>query len=263
MGIKFHKNPKERRWFEKIARRFILPPHPPFAMAWNGWTKREERLKRCFPIRWFIWETVPDLWNYKVRNRIHRARNWIRFRTYDRYHLVDTGLEPNYYDPDHRMLHANFQILVDYVEIELAAMNLAMGEGNMLENMSTGWKLNKFRKLYRKFRRDSERLPEEGLKHLDWEIEECALSNPSQAESAKEKKLLYLWWTVWRNERVDPLTTPLIWGKDEDITSPFSVVTSNKDRSLYKLSTKLEEFYLAEDDEMLARLVKIRRSLWI
>jgi len=262
MGIKFHRNPTERRWFEKIARRFILPPHPPLAMAWDGWRKRESRLKSSFPIRFFIWETLPDIWNYKIRSPINRARNWVRFRTWDRYHIVDTGLEPNYYDPDHRMLHANFQILVDYVEIELAAMNLAMGDGDdLLENMSTNWKLNKFRKLFRKFRRNSERLPEEGLKHLDWEIVECKHSNPSQSESAKEKKYLYLWWTVWRNEREDPLSSPLIWDQD-DMTTDLSAILKGKNRSQYRLSDRMETFYLNEDNEMLMRLVKIRNSLW-
>jgi hypothetical protein len=40
-------------------------------------------------------------------------------RTFYRYNIIRIKtLKPGYYDVDHRMLHANFQLLVDYVERE-------------------------------------------------------------------------------------------------------------------------------------------------
>jgi hypothetical protein len=46
------------------------------------------------------------------------VRSWLRYRLLKRhrYHLVDTGLTPGYYDQDNRMLHACFALLVDYVD---------------------------------------------------------------------------------------------------------------------------------------------------
>ena len=251
----FHRNPSERALWEKIARRFILPPHGPRALPMGAWEKRDAKLKHHFPIRYFMWDTLPHLWNVEVYRRYRNIRGWIRYRTTDKYHIVNTGLKPNYYDPDHRMLHVNFQILKDFVEIELASM---MSSSEDDEGEDAGKFLKKFGKRLRRARRKNYRRPDLGLKHLDWEISE---TQGHQQEAAKEKKALYLWWTEYRENRIDTLSDPLIWAKkDED--SSFKSILKGANRELYKLSHNLDEFYAREDDEMLERLMRVRKSLW-
>lgn len=251
----FHRNPAERALWEKIARRFILPPHGPRALPLGRWDTRETKLKRHYPVRWFIWETLPDFWNYKVVRKFRDTKYWFRYRTTDKYHVVKTGLKPNYYDPDTRMLHVNFQILTDFVEIELASMHLAMNGSDDDDSLKG---LSRFKKLWRKRRRRNIRDAKEGLAHLDWEISD---TQGHQQSSAVEKKALYLWWTVYRKDRIDTLDHPLIWAnREEDVSLTNALRGAN--RALYKISHNLDEFYNAEDDEMLERLMRIRTSLW-
>lgn len=251
----FHRNPSERALWEKIARKFILPPHGPRALPLGSWGKREDKLKRHFPIRYFVWDTLPDFWRYRILRKFRDARHWIRYRTTDKYHIVQTGLKPNYYDPDHRMLHVNFQILKDFVEIELASMNSAMN-GHDDDDVGTG--LRRFGKMLRRRRRKDFRDPKSGLDHLDWEISD---TSGHQQASAIEKKALYLWWTEYRENRIDTLDHPLIWANKER-ESGLASVMKGSNRDLYKLSHKLDEFYSREDDEMLERLIRVRKSLW-
>lgn len=252
----FHRNPAERALWEKIARRFILPPHSPFALPMGSWGKREAKLKSWFPIRYFVWDTLPDFWRYKIARRWRDGRYWIRYRTTDKYHVVNTGLSPNYYDPDIRMLHVNFQILKDFVEIELASMNSAMSDKDEDEDISKG--LRRFGKLLRWRRRKQIRDPKGGLEHLEWEINE---TSGHQQSNALEKKTLYLWWTDIRPNRAESLSTPLVWANKED-EEGLAGVLKGTNSHLYKMSHKLDEFYEREDDEMLERLMRVRKSLW-
>lgn len=57
-------------------------------------------------------------WGKRLKYRLDNLKWWFLHRTVDKYHVVDTGLEPGYYDVPERMLHACFQLLVDYVEKE-------------------------------------------------------------------------------------------------------------------------------------------------
>ncbi len=70
-----------------------------------------------------------------------------------------------YYEIDYRMLHANFETLVDFVEVEKGGR--------------WGWSHTKA----------SPR--EDGLAYLDWEIKETYNEQPKDAQEIKE---LYLWW---------------------------------------------------------------------
>lgn len=256
--LTFHRNPAERTLVEKIARRFILPPHGPKALPMGRWGVREERLKRTFPIRFFIWDTVPDFWRYQISNRYKRGKNWVRYRTWDRYDIVKLEVEKTYHDPDYRLLHANFQLLKDFVEIELASMMDASDERNNEEIDSF---LKRVGKHIRFRRRKMLRSPEQGIKHLDWEIEE---TTGHQKTSAVEKKELYLWWTQYRPLRADPYDSALF--KDpNDNGEPWSLATMVRkpfNRPLAEARQALENMYEAEDEEMLIRLMKVRRSLW-
>lgn len=53
---------------------------------------------------------------------IKKITDFIAFRTTKRYNVIKIrSLKPNYYDKDTILLHAVMQLVVDYVEIELAS----------------------------------------------------------------------------------------------------------------------------------------------
>lgn len=236
---------------EKILRRFILPDAN-CSMNWSKWELYDERIKSSFPIRWFISETLPNFYRRKIVNRWHKTRNWVRYRTTDRYHVVKLEIKPGYTDPCNRLLEANFQILKDFVEIELASMQLACDSPSKSDTRLGV--LDHFKDIFNKARRKNIRNPEAGLRYLNWEIEE---SGGRQAVNAAEKKALYLWWTIDRPNRFKLYEDPhLGWSRQGDVL----VKGDNAD---YQMIHSLEDFYIKQDQEMLLRLVKIYSSLWI
>jgi hypothetical protein len=251
MKITWHRFPADRTFVEKLLRKFTFPNYDHIALTSVAWRKRDAKLRSRFPIRWFFNETCIDFWNYEVKARYNTVRNWLRYRTTARYHVVKLQTEPGYMDPDTRLMMTNFQILKDYVEIELAAMNEATNncEGDEPLHKAMG----RFRKKYRR----GHRYPDKGLQYLDWEIKECA--GNVQGTTAAEKKELYLWWTQYRPARLEVYSDPLIWGKDERSGEDLF---NGSNAWEYHLCHELENMYHREDEEMLIRLMKIRTSLW-
>lgn len=195
-------------------------------LDYEAWQKS---VKRKYPVRHFFNSTL----YYFIRGidrQIKEAIWWVRYRTINRNHVIKAStLEPGWHDRDQRMLHVNFQILVDFVELEL------------------GRKEWKFPSL-------SRRDPKSGLESLDWEIndEECKRGpKPTQADIAEMKKFLYLWWTVTRAQRIEPWAHESIWPKDVN----FAPIPGNQ-------AAFLENLYGTEDQQMLEMLIKIRSSLW-
>ena len=255
--FKWHRYIGDRTFAEKVLRRFTIPVYDSMAFTSEEWRKRNARLKRMFPVRWFFHDTVGDLKNDYVVRPYRSVRQWIRFRTWDKYHVLKMEVEPGYMDPDERILQSSFQILKDYVEIELSSMHLAGEEAEAGEPIRDH--LARFSHFFRKAKKRNERNVEAGLAYLDWEIEDenCA---GSQADAAREKKDLYLWWTKERSHRFELYSDPHLGWDPNDSGDPFD----NTDRSRqYALLRKAEEFYEAQDEEMLIRLMKIRKSLWI
>lgn len=257
--ITFNRNPADRTFVEKIARRFILPPHGPASLGITQWGVRDDRLKAKYPWRYWAWDTVPMWWDRNFTQRKKAVRNWLRFRTWDRYDILRLEISKDYHDPDYILFNANFQVLKDFVEIELAAMSEVSSEDDPDGDDVTGF-LKSFGKKFRRNRRKKIRCGDLGLKHLEWEIAE---TSGTQNTSAKEKKDLYLWWTQVRPARVDIYDTALL-NDDRDFDDDSFKAIFNRpfNQNLHQARRKLEAFYEEEDEEMLIRLVKIRRSLW-
>jgi hypothetical protein len=170
--------------------------------------------------------------------------DWIRYRTTRRnYHIVNTGLAPGYHDCDERMIHAIFNLLVDFVEIEKAWMN------TWTDNAAYS-KLSWFDRNFRRFRS-----PEDGIAYLNWEINQCNLKD--QSDSAKEILDLYTWWKEVRPNRPDPYIE-----FDYDFSKSFGLTTLKENRSILTKINEIENYYHQEDEDMLIRLMKIRRCLW-
>lgn len=198
-------------------------------------------------------EKLYDIW-FDIKNAVKNAERWIAFRTYDKYHVLKTDLKPGYYDIDTRILHSNFSLLVDFVEIEKASLQYFFASYEEAKNKSRV-SFNKLTKEQKK---------ELGLQYLNWEIENDEEFFPKQQKvSAKEIKNLYLWWTEVRPSRIDP------YDKYEEELDELSgslnnMPEKNKKKliNLYKKIGKLEDQYEKEDDAMLIRLMNVRRNLW-
>ncbi|MEI7970635.1 MAG: hypothetical protein WCJ69_16760, partial [Betaproteobacteria bacterium] len=89
----------------------------------------------------------------------------------------------------------------------------------------------------------------------------------SQAEAAREVLVLYKWWVIDRPARKEIEYLPYnkqglgdLGSLDDDFdrTAPDYIAH----RKSMEDANKQEEDWHAEDDSMLARLVKVRRSLW-
>jgi hypothetical protein len=125
-------------------------------------------------------------------------------------------------------------------------------------------------------------MPEAGLDYLRWEmtlaapdIDEHGIdhSSPKQAETAREIVQLYTWWKEDRPHRIDPhirsgwsalCERRRTEGNDGFLASLRS--RSNEEREetsrILDECNRIEAAYDAEDEEMLIRLIKIRRHLW-
>ena len=232
--------------------------------------------------------------------KLEKLLDYIRFRTYDRYDRIKlNSLEPSYYDVDTRLLHGMFNLLVDFVEIEKANMEIIFGEDDLYSRPTFHkWYSRIYRRIKKLF--STQRFPEKGLAYLDWEINNTDKDFPeSQREYAKEEKELYLWWKnsfLTREDEMDIVGLTDFWLKmDEkykhfksDLSGDFKMLghrtfryfvksedgwgwimesllsdeEREKEKKLYEQVWKLEQDRYDEETNMLIRLIKIRNGLW-
>jgi hypothetical protein len=134
-----------------------------------------------------------------------------------------------------RLFEACFQILVDYVEKELAWMQL-------LSDNKERW--------HHRIRIPNGR--ELGLRYLNWEIQ-LGDDSPEQSAGAQTIKDLYLWYRDLRPLRPDPYDdVPDV----EDCRSDEEVTKS------YWTAANIEKAYEEEDDRKLNLLISIRGMMW-
>ena len=176
--------------------------------------------------------------------------DWCIYRTVRKYHIVDTKLEPGYHESDTLVMHSVFSILVDFVEMQKAWMYVITEEYDDVYS-----KLSWFERDFRKFRS-----VQYGIAYLNWEITE---TSGRQSEAAQEILDLYTWWTLTRPQRVDPFAIYHI-----DTFAIDSLISKKSEEELKKVSAqykniqKLEDKYEKEDEKMMIRLIKVRKSLW-
>lgn len=257
------KNLKERvdKWWS-----FNSPP----AATWDGWDDFKGEFKAKAPVRYFFSKVFPKYFN-RPRWAWERVLDWFRYRIV-RYHIVDSGLEPGYYDSDHLMLHVNFNILKEFVEVEKAWMQACTFSGGLT------WYMRWIPYYSHFFFRDREA----GIKHLLWETDldretperdkdEASLC-VSQAAAAREVLSLYLWWVDDRPARKEPEYPLELVEFDKTHGNALSWMSDRftqahpLEHALYKKHLKesfdCEEIWNEEDTVNLIRLVKIRDALW-
>lgn len=238
--------------------------NPPGSLSSKGWRLFDKEFKEEAPIRYWIKEDFKHAIIYPIKWKYRAISDWIRYRTYDRCHVVKTGLKPGYCDITTQMLNVSFNMLKDFVECELAWSRFQW-------ESTLPW----YRKIriVRRYIRATFRDPKLGLEHLDWA---ATLDDPRlppkdrcdhQAISARETRELYIWWVNTRPARKEieipkykdqglGILSPL--DEDFDRNSP----DFKKFEEAMKTQRDLDEEWKIEDTEMLVRLVKVREGLW-
>lgn len=155
---------------------------PPFHLRWFLFTKlgtatwdlhvrRERQLRYLAPVRFWLISEFPMFFR-RTRHQATKAIWWVRHRTTDRNHVVDSGLKPGWLNSRELMYHTAFEIMRR--EVQRRYLN----KSTLLEKDQSP------------YQRD-----EVTLRHYAKEF-----SNPQINELAD----LYLWWVYEFPRRVDP-----------------------------------------------------------
>jgi hypothetical protein len=242
----------------------------PYGTA-DEWVDWEQQFKQQAPIRYYIMKLDNPLrvaYHY-IKNTYRRVCLFVRYRTYDKYHVINTGLKPDYYGREQRLLHSCFALLVEYVNVEQASKQLWCTEG--LRNKRN------YRKYKIPFVYDiAFNEPELGVQYLQWEMQ---LSDEegghdgemTQRALAQEVYDLYMWWTVTRPNRCPVPFPEQLTGIYADMPLMYTCSDrfKNDHPDLYELQRKhwrdsdaQEAEWFTEDAAMLHRLIDIRRRMW-
>jgi len=192
---------------------------------WYKWGKFIEEDVGWTLKRWFVKRPKDALYWFRYRFVTRFKYNQVRPRT----------LKPNYYDQSDRILHAAFELLVDYVEENSGRFNY--GRKNKKKTpLSTMTKKDIANSFFALCCDDDNPVHGVQLEDGDREFEEFG-------STTQEIINLYVWWTRERIEFIDVTVEEIeVDGKD---------YCEEEDKASEK------------DVEMLARLAKIHKHLWV
>lgn len=236
--------PAWKKWFS-----FTMPSSAT-GEVWDRW---QRLTKSRYPILYFLRQRVPTMVRVKIRQTNDKIW-WVRYRTINRNHVMRIrDLKPGYYEPETKILYASFSLLREYVEVGLACRNFRWYEDRIPKWVPKWLKSRWPRKID----------PEAGIAYLRWEIEDedVQVNSPAQSETAATIMRLYLWWTQEREERIDPHEDYRIWEGVERPEGLFTGGTPAYSEALDAMS-KANDFYEAQDQAMLVKLISVRRFLW-
>jgi hypothetical protein len=264
---RYYPNSKFFSWL----RNSVFKLDKPYALPWGGWDKWEIETRQARPWAYFFCETLPEILEKPAEwfvDPLYNARYYLRNRFVSKTHYLKTKLEPGqYYEFEKRILHGLFTELVDFVEIEQASHHVAWDE-EAREKFKTPW-----HQQHRLFRIAEWRCPEAGIAYLQWAMD---LDEPDhQRESAREIMILYTWWQEVYLKRQDPwLETGFraFWDSMEakygdnwlgiGQRSKLTKTERAEYDRLHKAVDDLEQARELEEEEMMIRLVKLRKALW-
>ena len=260
----------------------------PGAETSEGWRSWRRQAQRDHPIRYWLAEEGLDLIQkivYFVPDRLYSIKYYINNRWVTRTHCLTAHPRDlprgEWRDLGDRILPCLFNELVDYVEVELAWWHIAWSDKAEREKYqapfwATGW-----------FRWRTWRNARAGLDNLDWQTnltnkdwvaeDHPDYGKPSpQAENAREILALYKWWTEERPQRPDPHDVSGwsdycekrraqgrgLLDDDDELDDMLEPDTKIDTKPMLDKINQMEAAYEQEDEEMMIRLIKIRRSLW-
>ena len=233
--------------------------------GWNNWKEIAEQKKFRY---WLVEDGFDYLQDFIFwpTDRIKTVRNYISNRWVTKTHgLTSTLKRGEYYELDTRLLHAVFDELINFVEIESAWMQVVFSPEE--------------RKKYRVPWRRSFlgikpwRNAQAGITHLNWAAalkrdEDWVDKNDpnfgqstAQALAAQEILQLYQWWKHERPNRPDADEISG-WSKYCEQKSTINKTDESVSRDILHACLKIEKEYEEEDTQMLIRLIKVRAYLW-
>ena len=248
------------------------------------WTKWHKDAKLAHPVRFWLAEEalseLDDAWNY-VPTKINNVRYYLNNRYTTKTHALTSNLpKGQWHEFETRLLHCTFDSFVDFIEIETAWSHVMWGDKEERAKYKMPWWRGQWWTRWFK----EWRSPEAAIAHLEWEmtlknIEWYKETDPEygkpthQAIAAKEKWALYYWWKHVRPQRVDEheycgwsayCEERRLGDPDGWLFGAGSESKKDKKRSsaILEAVRKLEEQHANEDEEMLIRLIKLRKSLW-
>jgi hypothetical protein len=255
----------------------------PNSASSEGWTAWEKQARSAHPFRYWLAEEaldkLDDAWNY-IPNMINSVRYYLSNRYTVKTHALTSRLpRGQWHEFETRLLHSTFDSFVDFIEVETAWSHVMWDDDARKKFNMPWWRGQWWTRWFREWR-----CPEAAIAHLEWEMtlkygEWMKETDPlygkptPQAEAAKEKWALYYWWTAVRPHRADVYDycgwTAYCEELQEKNNPEGWLLETNKSKRDKKRSSemleamrKLEEQYDNEDEEMLMRLVKLRKSLW-
>lgn len=193
--------------------------------TWEDW---EEKMRKEYPTRYFLSETLPMWFNVHVKRRVTDVWYWIKCYTLPKYkyHVLDLkqpayveqgfpGYKYGWIDSDTKMLYALFNILNIFVKDEMPNWYCPSEEEAQAEP------------------------------HLLY-----------QRNNWLETKAIHYWWNVERVRQMKVHYDLLHkWSEAKRTDAPEA-------HQLWDDLQKIEKVQEDKEDEMIARLLKIRRSLW-
>jgi hypothetical protein len=275
-------NTKFAEWIRGVAK-----PHALTSQGWNDWNREA---KKKYPIRYWIAEEaldwLQDFVTWPIR-KIYDIKYYINNRWVTRTHALTAhtrDIRPgSWMDVGNRFLPCLFNELVDFVEIE-QAWHHCIWDDEAKTKFAVPWWAKGW------FRIRTWRSAEAGIEYLGWASElrvddnDPASDYTDQATGAQEIISLYHWWVDVRPLRPDPMDASgwsalcdrrrqarveAAKAAGEDFEDDF--LASLNDRSpaeraesskILELSHQIESEQEAEDEEMMIRLIRIRRALW-
>lgn len=241
----------------------IPKPDSATAEEWDEWNIAVET--KYPTLHWIVdklFNGVQDVLHFPL-DLVDSIRVYLRNRYVLKTHMIKTGLEiGQWHEVENQILHGCFSLLVDFVECQKANMHV--------------WSQKEAdQPLWRRFpllRWGQYRSKEDGIAYLKWEMSLTHDGVPDrQALDAVNIYNLYVWWTETRPKRKDAYELAG-WNKfEEDHPIDRSVfrLTSNRTpeeqqelSDIFKRVRIIEEQYDQEDDEMLMKLMQIRRGMW-
>jgi hypothetical protein len=239
----------------------------PYAETGKGWNEWKKAAKEAHPFRYWLVEVAFEKIGDAIQwpsNKLYGIKYYVVNRWIDQSHALvahPKHIKPGkWQDLDYRILHCNFDELVDFVEIEKAYSNYR-------------WDAAKLKQLKwwqgGRWRTRTWRNAEAGLNQLKWESELSEKeTNISHIEAAKEIMFLYDWWVNVRPTRPDPMDASG-WSEhcekyrsDNDLFGVLNDDSKFDARAMLNIMTDMENRYFEEDTEMLVRLIKVRGYLW-
>ena len=256
MKVTYWSNSKLADWIRGTPK-----PKAATMEEWAAWRKnaKVEALRY-----WIAEEFLDDVQDvvFFPQTIWHKFGYWYHNRFISQRHVLKTGLKKGkWHEFDQRLLHGMFNELVDFVECEGAWMDCVFDD-----TYKRPW--------FRKFREFRE--PERGIKRLKWqmglkmEYGDTPDEPSPQAEYAKELYTLYLWWKEVRPARPDPYDVSgwNAYCASQRSDEVFFLANERDEEDQAKVNSMLDQMrdlekqYDDEDEEMMIRLIKLRKSMW-